>query len=242
MIVVDIGNTSISIAQVVGKNISKPFYLDSKKITKTVLKKALRKLPNGPVIVCSVVPGINKLFKDIGRKVFIVGKNIHAPIKSRYNKKQIGYDRLIAAYSARKLHAKTRIIIDFGTAITVDFISSKGVYEGGIILPGLGSTLRVLASCAMLPKKISLKSIRQPIPRDTSCSIAKGIEMGFSNMLNGLIADYRKKLKIKSPDTIVITGGEATFIRPKLNFRFRYVPNLVLSGLAMLNQTILTKK
>ena len=102
MIVVDIGNTNISIAQITGKSISKPIHLDSKKTTKTTLKKVLQKLPKGPVIVCSVVPKINKLFKNIGRRIFIVGKNIHVPIRSLYNKREIGSDRLIAAYAARK--------------------------------------------------------------------------------------------------------------------------------------------
>lgn len=242
MIVVDIGNTSVSVAQITGKSISKPFRLDAKKINKTIVTKTFKKLPEGPVVICSVVPRITKIFKSLNRPTFVVGKNIHVPIKSLYNKKQIGMDRLVGAYAAKKKHPRTRIVIDFGTAITVDFISNKGVYEGGIILPGLGSTLTVLSSCAMLPKKIKLKQIKQPIPKDTSQSIAKGIQEGFSNMLNGLVSSYRKKCKLKASDQIVITGGEAAFIRPKLNFPAYYEPNLVLKGLAILNQTILTKK
>ena len=242
MIVVDIGNTNVSVAQITGKSISKPFRLDSKKITRAALKKAFNKLPKGPVIICSVVPQITRIFKGLDRSTFIVGRNIHPPMKSLYNKKQIGMDRLIGAYAAKGIHPKTRIIIDFGTAITVDFISNKGIYEGGIILPGIGSTLNVLSCCAMLPKKIRFKRVQQLIPKNTPQSIIKGVEEGFSNMLNGLITNYRKKLNMKPSDRVVITGGEAAFIRPKLKFPAYYEPNLVLKGLAILNQAFLAKK
>ena len=66
-------------------------------------------------------------------------------------------DRLMGAYAAVRLFSQVRLILDFGTAITLDFVSTKKVYQGGIILPGIGSTQRVLSKCSLLPKKIIYK-------------------------------------------------------------------------------------
>ena len=69
-----------------------------------------------------------------------MGNNLSVPIKNLYDKKNIGMDRLLGAWSATRLYPQTRLILDFGTAITLDFVSPKKVYQGGIILPGIGST------------------------------------------------------------------------------------------------------
>jgi type III pantothenate kinase len=141
---------------------------------------------------------------------------------------------LVGAYAAKTLYPESRIIIDFGTAITFDFLSKRGDYQGGFILPGIGSTLRVLSSCALLPDKIILRKSKTLIPKDTRESINRGIAEGFSVMLNALVKKYKRILKLSAKDKVVITGGDAKFILPKIEFSYQYEPFLVIKGMVIL--------
>lgn len=246
MVVVDVGNTRINFFCFKNKRIAKKAALLTDKVSKAKISAILANFPAGPILLCSVVPGINKLFRFSKRKVYLVGKNIKVPIKCYYNKRQVGSDRLVAAFAAKSLFPKVRIILDFGTAITLDFLSKKGDYLGGIILPGVGSTLSVFSDCALLPQRIKLLGSQRLIPKNTTESISRGIREGFPEMINGLIRKYRRKLKINLSGTIVLTGGEASCVKSSLNFPYRYEPFLVAKGLNLLaaesNRFLKTKK
>ena len=232
MIAIDIGNTNINIAWFKGEKIIKKSKLPTKQATKLKLKKILSK--NEKIVICSVVPKVLSLFKGLGN-VHLMGKNIKVPIKCFYESKSVGMDRLVSAYAAKKIWPETRFIIDFGTATTIDFLNKKGDYQGGIILAGIGSTCKALSECALLPNKTKLNYTKTIIPKDTQESITIGIVEGFSSMINGLIKKYRSKLKIRGKQTIVITGGEAGIVENKLQFVYKYEPDLVLKGLQMLS-------
>ncbi|MCF7907612.1 MAG: type III pantothenate kinase [Candidatus Omnitrophica bacterium] len=234
MIVVDVGNTSISLFQFKGKKITKIVSLSTRQVTKKAVKDALVNFSSGPILLCSVVPKVSKLFQSLNRKVYLIGKEIKVPIGCKYKRSDVGSDRLVAALAAKNLFPKVRIVLDFGTAITFDFLSVKGDYQGGIILPGAGSTLSVFSSCALLPKKIKITKTKRIIPKDTAESISKGLTEGFSVMINSLVKKYCKLLKIPRSATIVVTGGEAAWVKSKLDFSYSYEPYLVAKGLQSL--------
>ncbi len=236
MIVIDVGNTSIHFAWVDNKAkiVRARQALTSAGNLKTILA-IIKPYSHEKIIVCSVVPKVTSVFnvikKEFPGRIYIVGKDIKVPIKSFYNAKQIGMDRLVGVYAAKKIYSQARIVIDFGTAITLDVISRKGEYEGGVILPGLGSTLKVLSSCALLPNQIKLSRSKKMIPTDTQSSINKGIEEGFAAMINALVIKYKSMLKINESIKVIITGGDAKFILPNLEFKYMYEPFLVTYGL-----------
>ena len=235
MIAVDIGNTSIHIAYFRNGKVTKASKLATAKAAKSLLKKALHSEKGENILVCSVVPKITRLIRKLTLPIYIAGQNFKVPIKSFYETDKVGMDRLVGSFAAKKLFPGARLILDFGTAITLDFLSKQGVYQGGLILPGIGSTLGVFSRCAMLPKKIRFKKTKKLIPTSTESSIAKGMEQGFSLMINSLIKTYRKKLGIVKKEKVIITGGEAGVIMPYLNFGFNYEPLLVLKGLEILS-------
>jgi len=238
MIVVDIGNTSIHWAKVKKEKIKRISRLDTQRVSLKILKKVLGPYPEEKIIISSVVPSVTRIFKKLKNKIYVVGENLKVPIKCHYDKKRIGMDRLVNAYGAKYLYPKTRLVIDFGTAVTFDFLSKKGDYEGGLILPGLGSSLRVLSSCALLPSTITLKHTKTAIPKNTPESINKGIEEGFSAMVNTLVKKYKKTLRLSPQDKIIITGGEASFILPSLSFPYIYEPFLIFKGFIVLEKTL----
>lgn len=242
MLLVDIGNTNIHFAQTKGKAIIKTFTLLTRKLNANILGNTLKSHNVKELVVCSVVPKATSLFKQTAIKakikIYIAGVNLKIPIKSFYNKKQIGMDRLVASYSACKLFKGSRIIIDFGTAITFDFISKKGDYLGGFIMPGIGSSLKVLSGCALLPDKIKLQNTKCFIPRNTVDSISKGVEEGFSSMANYMVKKYSKLLKIAPRTKVVVTGGDERVILNSLDFNYIFEPNLVLKGLLLLTKSL----
>ncbi|UCG35262.1 MAG: type III pantothenate kinase [Candidatus Omnitrophota bacterium] len=238
MIVVDIGNSSIHWAKLAKGKIKRVCRLDTKGVRLNLLKKVFGPYSKEKMIISSVVPSVTKIFKKLKNKTYVVGKDLKTPIQCRYDKKHVGMDRLVNAYASRCLYPGTRLIIDFGTAVTIDFLSKKGAYEGGLILPGLGSSLRVLSSCALLPSTITLKHTKKVIPKNTAQSINKGIEEGFSAMINTLVKKYQKALGLSPKERIIITGGEASFILPCLSFPYIYEPFLIFKGLVALGKTL----
>lgn len=239
MIAIDVGNTSLHFAWFGdGGKITKLKRLPTVNAKISDIKRIISKNKQERTAVCSVVPSVTAMFrklrKEFGLNILIVGEDIKVPIKSFYNERHIGMDRLVAAYASKKIYKDARIIIDFGTAITFDILSKEGSYEGGLILPGLGSTLKVLSSCALLPKKIELRNRFAHIPRDTKASIDIGIKQGFSFMLNSLIEEYRKILHLKKNAKVIITGGDAKFILPSLKSTVIFDQFLVMNGLYLL--------
>lgn len=234
MIAIDIGNTSVNFAWFKKERVVKTFKISSIRLTAKAVRKVLSGCGTEKILVCSVVPKITDIFDKLKLNIFIVGRDIEVPIRCSYNKKQVGVDRLIAAYTAKKLFSDTRLIFDFGTAITLDFLSKTGAYEGGIILPGIGSTLRSLSQCALLPGEVKFKKTKVLIPKNTTDSINKGLEEGFSSMVNSLIKKYKQKLKVHLKNKVVITGGDVLPLMHKLDFAYRYEPLLVLRGLDFL--------
>ena len=86
---------------------------------------------------------LNKL-KLLG-KTFTIKRSIHVRINHKYiNINKLGSDRIVNIYGALRWYSKPCLVIDFGTATTVDYISKTGVYEGGLIIPGVETSWNAL--------------------------------------------------------------------------------------------------
>lgn len=191
------------------------------------------------VVIVSVVPAtLKKLKRSLKRKhknakILVVGENIKVPLKCRYNKRQVGQDRLVTAFAAKRLYGLPILIIDFGTAVTFDFVSHKGVYEGGLMLPGIKMSLDSLSErTAMLPKTY-LKKTRSFIGRDTVSSIRNGMIYGYASACDGLVSRFRKKMGKNLK--VVATGGDARLIAGYTRSLKKIDPNLSLKGLCLLS-------
>lgn len=237
MLGIDIGNTNLKIGKFRKNRLEEVYLWENDKVNKSKIRKVLANQDKTePILVCSVVPKMNSFFSGFKKNIKIVGKDIKVPIKCNYNKKQVGSDRLLAAYAAKQEQPAARMILDFGTAITLDFLSKRGDYLGGIILPGINSTLKTFKNCALLPNHLEIKKSRKTIPTNTAESINKGLQQGFSLMLNSLISKYRGDLKLSGKDKILVTGGDFLVLKPYLTFNFEYKKHLVLKGLFHLYQ------
>ncbi|MCD6583756.1 MAG: type III pantothenate kinase [Candidatus Omnitrophica bacterium] len=240
MIFVDIGNTTVHFSIRKNGREIKNFRIPIHKFNKKILKEILIRFSPSKIIICSVVPNLTKFFKKVckSREVIVIGEDVKVPIPSLYNPKEVGNDRLLCVFAAKKIFGKAKLVIDFGTAITFDFISSKGEYLGGFIFPGIELAYKSLRSCALLGKKIKVNpQVSGKIPKGTSQSINKGIIEGFALLINSWVEKYRRWIaksgKINR-DNIIITGGGAKLILKKLNFPYIYEPNLIFKGMRIL--------
>ncbi|MBD3246826.1 MAG: type III pantothenate kinase [Candidatus Omnitrophica bacterium] len=238
MILADVGNTHITCVRDDTFPELSPWSIDTEHVSLRSLIVSFSSVPDENILVCSVVPKISDLFLKLKKNVRFIGTDIEVPIECRYDRRTVGIDRLVCAYAATLTHPGTRLVIDFGTAITMDILSPRGTYEGGLILPGVGSTLRVFSSCALLPEQIALppeqQRDRSVIPRDTDESIRRGVREGFAEMINGMVEKYRRRLHFDRRAPILITGGDAPHIMPQLQFPSHYEPFLVFHGMRSL--------
>lgn len=242
ILAVDMGNTSISFGLFRGKRIVKRMDIPSGQ-SAVSLRKALRKACGRfktarGVVVCSVVPRILKIAEPLLRKQFgeiqVAGKNLEIPISNRYrNPRQVGQDRLVGAYAAAHLYRTPCIIIDLGTAITLDVVSGKKEYLGGIIAPGIKLSADTLFQKAALLPRVVIKKPRHLIGKDTETSILSGIFYGYGEMLKGLVEMTVRKTG--GNPYVIITGGFTDLMRRYIRSRIDKVDrDLVLKGLRLL--------
>ena len=218
ILAIDVGNTTISYALFQSSKILVHNYVDNGNIP-TLMNKILRNGVNSQynVILSSVVPqksskikkALRSRFKQI--KIWSIGENVHLNVKMSYVRKSLGSDRLVNIYGAIQKYKVPLLIIDYGTAITFDYVSKDRIFLGGLIVPGLETSWRALQERAvLLPKHLNLKPVAKLTPTDTKSAMFSGLLNGFGAMTDGLITRYKKKFG-KSL-TVLATGGASPLI------------------------------
>ncbi len=247
----DIGNTSIKVGLASQDNLLSTYTLrtdaeqtaDSLGLTLyTLLQHANISKESLEVCVCSsVVPGMTSLAHEactrfIGVPFLQVPQDIPVPLKNCYSTpSEVGADRLVCAYAARKLIPQTPslIVVDFGTATTFDCITHHD-YLGGIIFPGVHTAASALSSKAAKLPRINLAiTDTELVPgRDTASSMQHGILFGFAAMVEGMTK--RLCAQMQGPVHIMGTGGFAKDIAKVSTCFDSVLPNLILDGLRQL--------
>lgn len=124
------------------------------------------------------------------------------------NPKEVGADRLVTCLGAIKDYPGDLIIVDSGTATTFDIISKEGVFEGGIICPGINLSVRALHEAAAQLPRIAIKRPDKVVGKNTVEAMQSGIFWGYIGLIDGLIA--RIKSEYPGNFTVIGTGGVAS--------------------------------
>ena len=255
IIAVDVGNTSITVGalrknkilrifQTVGVSI--PYFDD-------ILRLCGRYNSNYKVVISSVNPiRLKKLMSQWSQRVdkenfLLIGRNIKPKIQHKYNKlNKLGQDRLVNIYGALKRFRLPVVIFDFGTAITVDFINEQGVFEGGLIVPGLEISKEALEKrTALLPSVGNVEMIAPTVRsinlvgRNTQSCMKLGLLQGFGAMVDGLIERYRSKFG--QDLNVLACGGFAKILRPFIRHRITVDRYHTLKSISMICDDYLNK-
>ena len=192
---------------------------------------------NCPAVLASVNPPICQLLRktlaqDVGMKVLAVGQEVPLPMKADLpDPAKVGVDRILNAAAAYERIADAVVVVDAGTAITVDCVSPEGVFLGGAILPGLQLSARILHQHTALLPEVEVDTPKWVYGKDTSQAIVAGIYYGALGAIRELVERYAAELRAW-PATIV-TGGDGELIRTGCGFIQAYVPDLTLLGIEL---------
>lgn len=189
-------------------------------------------------IISSVVPPVfnsvrTGVIKIIGKQPMVVGPglktglNIHVDVPS-----QVGSDRIVIAVAALAEYKAPLILIDLGTATTIEVVEPDNIYLGGLIFPGVRVSLDALTSRTSQLPGISLDKPKQVIGKNTVDCMRSGMMYGTAAMLDGLVDRIEEELGHSS--TIIATGGLAQFITPLCKHPMILEKNLLLKGLNIL--------
>lgn len=196
------------------------------------------------IILCSVVPRMSAVLVESLRSIGdvpirLVGQDVRVPLVNKYAyPEQVGQDRLVSAYAAWAQFKRDCIVADFGTAITIDIVTSKAQYLGGVIAPGLEISLEALATRTALLPKVELREPPELLGRDTANSIRAGILYGCAALCDGLVTQLKARYAPKA--VVVGTGGASPLIARYAKTITKLRPNLVLEGLQLLSTELYT--
>jgi type III pantothenate kinase len=189
------------------------------------------------IAVCSVVPEIVYSLRSCCRKYFgldpfVLQAGVKTGLKIGYrNPLEVGPDRIANAIAAAHLYPnRNLIIVDFGTATTLDIMRAGRDYLGGIILPGLRISMEALEkNTARLPN-VEIVSNAELVGRSTVECIQSGLYFGNRAAVEGLIREIRSRVFQGEPALVIATGGFARLFEREKLFDVLH-PDLVLIGL-----------
>jgi type III pantothenate kinase len=247
---IDVGNTSIHYGLVSGQTVLQTAHVPTHLFNDGPSQQFAEDLAPllagvSGVAFCSVVPSINKnLRASLGRlsqRIFHLTHQTCAGLDLVYPKpEEIGQDRIANAIAAQEFYGIPAIVIDLGTAVTFDIVSSQG-YEGGIIAPGLAVMTRYLhEQTALLPELSAddLLNVEGAIGKSTIHAMKLGVAVGFSGMIDALLLKVSAELRERGePDPVVLsTGGSVANLTKDWVQKSRFVQDLTLMGLAVAYQ------
>ena len=259
ILLIDIGNTNILIGHsYISQNFSeikssrfctnKNSTIDDFGVNLTFLLNTLsiKKETIKSSIISSVVPEINLTIKKAIQKYIncdviftdeIDEKKIAKIITINYkNPKEIGADRIVNSIAAVSLYPYPSIIVDIGTAATIDIINSKKEYIGGAILPGIGISVSSLAKMTSKLPKINFESFepaKNLIGTDTVESIQSGVYHGFLGSIKYFKEELQKRKDLKNA-VVILTGGWTDIYKTKTDIFDINDKDLTLKGLKII--------
>lgn len=258
LIAIDIGNTNITIGLFLNgkqKSVKDIPGRDEEELT-NYLKGTWQKIPvsksskekkrDGVIIVSSVKPAWTRLIKQIaksnlGEKILMIDADIPYPIDLSIKEPgEIGSDRVLSAAAAYAVVEAAVVIADFGTAVTIDLVDDRGIFCGGVILPGFEISAKALKENTALLPKIKLEKPKLPFGKSTAEAINAGLYYSAIGTLEEIVRRYAEK--IGSWPHTVITGSAAKLIKDDCEFVDSYVPNLVIKGIALAYRKFVDEK
>ena len=237
-VAIDAGNTNIAFGFFRGGRIVRKAALPADAYSFPRMKKIFSNTPTYDVIIASVVPSLTRILardcqRISGKRPYVLGKDVRVPIKNHYRQpSSLGRDRLVGAWAGLKMFGSPLIVIDFGTAITVDIVSKSKEYLGGMILPGMRIALAALHENTALLPRIALNKPAEFIGRDTRSSMLSGVVHGFAALTEGLVKKI--KARIGEGALVIGTGGDIALMNKYCAAFDATDADLILKGLFLL--------
>ena len=233
-LLIDISNSFTKLAFATRGRISKPMRLPTANFSAAMLQRFAGRRKIDIFVVCSVVPKKNGVVRKVAKRSKILWLTSQAELGVGIdypNPKTIGADRLANAAAVAAIYGCPAIVVDFGTAVTFDIVSSQRKYIGGVIAPGLESMTNFLYQRTALLPKLSLKEPRSAVGKSTIEAMRSGAIIGYRGLVREIIARIKAERFPSKKVHVVATGGYADLIGARLREIDALHPNLTLEGL-----------
>lgn len=230
-LIIDIGNTRVKVALFENKELRHFFVFDT---TEALLEsQIIEKYGIRSAILGSVVNEIADFIEQLRQRLelLLFDSQTAIPIKNLYKSAHtLGSDRLAAAIGANAIcRDQDVLVVDAGTCIKYNYITSNNEYIGGGISPGLQMRFRAMNTfTSRLPLLQADESYKELIGTNSDESIRSGAQLGAVAEIDGIIEQYRSRFNNLK---VFLTGGDTDFFAKRLKNRIFADPDLILKGL-----------
>ncbi len=190
------------------------------------------------IVMSSVVPRLTSAYEElslaaVGIAPMVVGPGLKTGMPIRYdNPHEVGADRIVNGVAAFEEFGGPVIVVDLGTATTLDVVDADGAYLGGAIAPGVETSAEALFSKAARLSNVDLEAPPRVIGTNTRASVQAGLMLGEAAMIDGLVRRIWGELGTETP--VVATGGLAKRMAPLCETVTHADVDLTLKGLMII--------
>lgn len=242
LLAIDIGNSSTKFGVFERENLIKRFVIPTiKGKSANEIYESIEdeiKFQVSGVAISSVVTELENSFRELAENHFdqtplFVDHSLDFGFSVNYDPPEnAGADRLTAAFATVEKYGKPCIVCDFGTATTIDAVSSKNEYLGGIITPGINTLAEALFIKTSKLPRVEVRKPEAVIGNSTVACIQSGVFFGYLGLVEGIISRMIKELGEKP--RIIATGGFSEIIAENCPLIKIVDENLILEGLRLI--------
>ncbi|ADB35441.1 putative transcriptional acitvator, Baf family [Kribbella flavida DSM 17836] len=195
--------------------------------------------PVAGIAVCSAVPHVlhelrdvvARYYADLPSVVLEPGVKTGLPVLVD-NPREVGTDRIANALAAVNRHGSPCVVVDIGTATTVDLVNPAGAFVGGAIAPGIETATDALGEAAAQLRRVELVRPRAALAKNTVEALQSGAIFGFTALVDGLVTRILIEQSLAPGSVpVVATGALAALIVPESTLITHHEPFLPLLGL-----------
>jgi type III pantothenate kinase len=187
------------------------------------------------ICLASSVPALVRSYEDFAQRwaqapLLVVGPGTRTGIAIRYDDpREVGADRIVNAVAGKERYGAPCIVVDFGTSTNFDVVSPAGEFVGGVLAPGLESSMDALVARAARLFRVDFTAPPSVIGKTTATALQSGLVYGFAGQVDAIVSRIREELGEQAP--AVATGGLAELIAPHSATIERVDRELTLEGL-----------
>jgi type III pantothenate kinase len=187
------------------------------------------------VCLSSTVPSLIREYEHFAERwakapLLVVGPGVRTGIAMRHEAPhEVGPDRIVNSVAAKERYGAPVIVVDFGTSTNFDVVSPAGDYVGGVLSPGIETSMEALFARAARLVKVDYVEPPSVIGKTTVGGLQSGVVYGFAGQVDGIVTAIRGELGVEA--TVVATGGLSALVAPHSRTISVVDPNLTLDGL-----------
>jgi type III pantothenate kinase len=190
------------------------------------------------IALASTVPQLHRSYEDFAKEyarteLLDLGPGVRTGVPIRYDDpREVGPDRIANAVAALERYGPPAIVVDFGTSTNFDIVGPDGDFVGGVLAPGIETSMEALFRRAARLVKVDYVEPPHVIGKTTEQALRSGLVYGFAGQVDGIVAAIRGELGTEAK--VVATGGLAELIAPHSRTISEVEPFLTLDGLRLI--------